>query len=593
MLDLNVQSRDPVEGNAVASAETSSSTVQVDKADSQVAACEKLVDNAVEKDLPVTVLADSLKDLGLKAIEATDYIEKFYQRVKIRRSKVTMRLGHESPPREPSTELPASVQDQEKQVKAVEEAAWESLRSKFEAATPATPSRFPSNIDRIELVVQKGPGPSSTSLSKPPPCEPSASAELPASVQDQEKQVKAAEETTSLRSKLEAATPATSSRFQVPSNILDRIVLEFFGQKNPGPSSTSLPKPPLCEFSASAELPASVQDQEMQVKTIEEAAWASVRSQLEAAIPATPSRFPSNILERIMLELFGQESPSSTSLSKSVLAVTPHLADDDGTVFKSEDPYLSETQKCKVAYAGQKPFENLLIKAQGRKVREPIANSIWRLVILDKYVDFEKLYATLDPSYNLQDEAEELNDRFTPLERNSISTKRSVCTEAEWMRLYDVWVEAVLHFYPHRRAELSSYRELIISMFLATLSPFQAIKYDCDFRERYARQPYHLDSIKDVLPFPLLLRLLSYAEPSFSSFGNKKRPGDNLEGPRKRSRSKTICYNWNLGTCEGDTCRFGRRHNECSECNGFHRAKDKSKCYAAFNQRELGPVSDQ
>jgi hypothetical protein len=84
----------------------------------------------------------------------------------------------------------------------------------------------------------------------------------------------------------------------------------------------------------------------------------------------------------------------------------PHLAEDINTVF--EDPYLGKTQKCKMAYASQKPFENLIIKAQGRKVLEPVTDSMWRLVILDKYVDFEKLFATLDPSYNPNDEAKEL-----------------------------------------------------------------------------------------------------------------------------------------------------------------------------------------
>ena len=83
-------------------------------------------------------------------------------------------------------------------------------------------------------------------------------------------------------------------------------------------------------------------------------------------------------------------------LSKAVLAVAPHLADDEDTVF--DDPYLGETQKRKIAYSSQRPFENLVIKAQGRRMRKPIANSIWRLVILDKYVDFKKLYATLEPS---------------------------------------------------------------------------------------------------------------------------------------------------------------------------------------------------
>ncbi|KAF8811956.1 hypothetical protein BYT27DRAFT_7088378, partial [Phlegmacium glaucopus] len=297
---------------------------------------------------------------------------------------------------------------------------------------------------------------------------------------------------------------------------------------------------------------------------------------------AVASNLSPNAFEK-MLELFSQEVSPSSSLSKLVLAVAPHLADVEDSVFK--DPHLNETQKYKIAYTNQKPFENLIIKAQGRKIREPIANSIWRLVILDKYVDFEKFFVTLEPGYNPNDEAKELNDRFTLLERNSISSRRAIVSEAEWMRLYDVWVDAVLLFYPHRKVELSSYREVIINMFRATSSPLPAIKYDCDSCERYARQPCRLDSSKDTLPFPLLSQLLSSSHVTLapSSSSGKKRSMVTFEGPHKRS--DTICQNWNLGSCEGDTCRFGRRHNECSECNGPHRAKDKGECFSALNRR--------
>lgn len=109
--------------------------------------------------------------------------------------------------------------------------------------------------------------------------------------------------------------------------------------------------------------------------------------------------------------------------------------------------------------------------------------------------------------YHPNDEAKELNEKFTLLEKNSVSSKRSVHTEAEWMRLFDVWVGAVLQFYPHRKNELTSYRELIVNLFQATASPLPAIKYDRDSRERYSRQPFRLDSSKDVLPFPLLSQL--------------------------------------------------------------------------------------
>ena len=60
-----------------------------------------------------------------------------------------------------------------------------------------------------------------------------------------------------------------------------------------------------------------------------------------------------------------------------------------------------------------------------------IIGKLWRLVILDKYVNFEKLYVTLDPSYNPNDKAKDLNERFTLLEKNSVSSKHAVLTKAE------------------------------------------------------------------------------------------------------------------------------------------------------------------
>ena len=391
--------------------------------------CERLVDEAVAKDLPAAVLADSLKNLGLKAVEAIDYLEEFNQRITIRRFK---------------------------------------------------------------------------------------------------------------------AKQSESQHQDSPHG-------------SPGPAH----------------------DQEGRDKAVDEAAWASLRSKLEPAGPAQSLGLSSDLFDKVF-ELIGQEVSPSATLSKSVLAVAPHLAHDEDTVFK--DPYLGEMQKCKMAYSSQKPFDNLITKAQGRKMREPVANSIWRLVILDKYVDFEKLYATLEPGYNPNDEAKELSDKFTLVEKNSVSSKRSVLTEAEWIHLYDVWVDAVLHFYPHRRAEFASYRELVINMFRATVSPFPAIKYDRDSWERYSRQPCHLDSSKDVLPFPLLSQLPSHTSPPSSSSRGSKRKSVDDEAPKKRS--ETVCRNWNKGSCEGDTCRFGRRHNECCECNGRHRAKDRTECKAAFHSRQ-------
>jgi hypothetical protein len=177
-----------------------------------------------------------------------------------------------------------------------------------------------------------------------------------------------------------------------------------------------------------------VQAQEDRDKAVEEAAWASLCSRLHSSTP-TQSLTSPNVFNKVF-KLLAQESSSSSLLSKSVFAVALHLADDIDTLF--EDLYFNEIQKCKAAYANQKPFENLIIQAKGWKVQKPIANTIWRLVILDKYVDFKKLYVTLDLSYNPNDDAKDLTDKFTLLEKHTVSSRRPVSTEAEWMRLYDI-----------------------------------------------------------------------------------------------------------------------------------------------------------
>ena len=427
MPDHDERSQSTFEGDTQNTGESSNSAVG-SLAD-RLSTCEKLVEDALNQGLSALALADSLKEFGLNAAEAIDYIDEFNQRLAIRQSKAKQRA---SPPADPAAAPSDRVPDQQERDRAVDEAAWASLRAKLDSAGPV-------------------------------------------------------------------ASPVLSA------SVLDRV-----------------------------------------------------------------------------FELLGQEGSSSAPLSKSVLAVAPHLADDGDSVF--EDSHLNETQKCKIAYANQKPFENLVIKAQGRRICEPVANSIWRLVILDKYVDFEKLYVTLDPDYNPNDEAKELNEKFTLLEKHSISSRRPVLSEAEWLRLYEVWAGAVLHFYVHRKDELSSYRELIINMFRASSSPLPAIKYDRDSRERYSRQPYRLDCCKDILPFPLLSQLLSSIPlvPSSSSGGKRRRSGSQ-EGPRKRA--ETVCQNWNLGSCDGDTCHYGRKHNVCSECNSSHRARDKPECLASLTLR--------
>jgi hypothetical protein len=103
---------------------------------SRISACEKLVDDAIEKDLSALALAKFLKELGLEAGEAVDYIDGFNQHVAIRYSKACQPDSPTSNPSGPSD----PVQAQEDQDKAVEEAAWASLCSCLHSSAPTQSS---------------------------------------------------------------------------------------------------------------------------------------------------------------------------------------------------------------------------------------------------------------------------------------------------------------------------------------------------------------------------------------------------------------------------------------------------------------------
>lgn len=64
-------------------------------------------------------------------------------------------------------------------------------------------------------------------------------------------------------------------------------------------------------------------------------------------------------------------------------------------------------------YSKEKVIDSLVSLMQVKKLKDPISRSIWRLIILDHYIDFEKLYATLDKGYDHNDEPRDFAGGFS------------------------------------------------------------------------------------------------------------------------------------------------------------------------------------
>ncbi|KAG6895387.1 hypothetical protein C0993_009619, partial [Termitomyces sp. T159_Od127] len=273
----------------------------------------------------------------------------------------------------------------------------------------------------------------------------------------------------------------------------------------------------------------------------EESAWAALQAKLDMDYEPTQTQ---PLLSLVCLAELLQESNTpineSSSIPQSVFTAVPHLAQLSSRTLS--DSHIARTWQLRQEYAKERVIDPLVNLGQSQLLRDPISRAMWRLVILDHYVDFEKLYATLDRGYDQHDDPKDFGGGFSLVRKDQANAKRPICSEADWTRVFDAWKAAVVIFYPHRSSELEVYREQILDFF-HSLPGFStiAIQFDCDTRDRYARNPFHMDDQKE-LHIPFLAQMLNTVSTAGTSVSKRNLPYN----PQARKRATTICQNWNL-----------------------------------------------
>lgn len=129
-------------------------------------------------------------------------------------------------------------------------------------------------------------------------------------------------------------------------------------------------------------------------------------------------------------ELLGL-SQSTSAIPSSVLAAAPHLS--KLTAIAKSDPHLEATHKLRSLFAPDKVQDTIVVQAQLAPVTEPLPHSIWRKIVLDQYVDFEKLFASMDRGYNHLDDPKDFGGGFTLVKKEQTYSKRALHTEADWI----------------------------------------------------------------------------------------------------------------------------------------------------------------
>lgn len=314
-------------------------------------------------------------------------------------------------------------------------------------------------------------------------------------------------------------------------------------------------------------------------ETADAVAWGQFRQKLS---DFTGEHFSSSSNQSMGLgdlaKLFDLARPQPSVIPSNVLAEAPHLQEYLKT--SQSEGHLEQTWKLRQAYTTEKACDAIIDLMQRQPIPDPLPRSIWKDIVLDKYVDFEKLHAGMDRGYDHDDEPKDFSGGYSIVKKDHFRSKKPVHSESEWIRVARSWKQGVELLYPHRKSELTSYMEFIDELFRAApRSPSVAICVDVEARDRYAKRPYRMDD-RNQLQTSILTQMFR-AAPSPSSLG--KRQGS--PSPASGKKPYTICRNWNLGYCNDDECPYQRAHGVCYECGGSHRAKEREECFEKLRKR--------
>jgi hypothetical protein len=357
-------------------------------------------------------------------------------------------------------------------------------------------------------------------------------------------------------------------REQTPDGLVGQEAIDFRAQRD-------------ALLSAAADHAGRQNEAEKRKAAVESVAWAVLKAKLAQLDdpPTVENAHSSDDLPEDLFSFLGLSRSSPGSIPTSILAVAPHLGKLSSQI--KADPHLDETRKYRNTFNKSDQVRDALVnELQLFRLAEPLSRSIWKKIVQDDFVDFEKLYASMERGYDHKDDPKPFTEDFAIVKKDQATAKRTLHTEAEWIRVFSAWESGVVVLFPHRTGELQAYRQIVMELFRATPGrPQLAIHFDLEVRDRYAKKPFHMDD-RSELNIPLLAQMFRSSAPALSK--GVKHPSSTPTNSTKRM--DVPCRNWNFGKC-ADPCENRRKHGVCCICGELHRAKDNDQCFTSLKTR--------
>lgn len=137
----------------------------------------------------------------------------------------------------------------------------------------------------------------------------------------------------------------------------------------------------------------------------------------------------------------------------------------------------------------------LVVRAQLAPVSVPLPQSIWQKTILDQFVNFEKLFASMEKGYEHHNDPRDFGASYSLVRKEQTFSKCKLHSEADWIQVFDAWSATTSFFFRHWESELHSYCSIAMEFFHAAPNePQVTIEYDVEVHAKYSHKPFWLDN---------------------------------------------------------------------------------------------------
>jgi len=173
-------------------------------------------------------------------------------------------------------------------------------------------------------------------------------------------------------------------------------------------------------------------------------AWAMLCTRLDHLDSSTLENATApntTLLSNEITDLLGI-SVTKGSIPASVRAKARHLSKLSDLM--RTDPHLEKTQELLSAYSPQSVQDILVNKVQFTLVSDPLPCIVWYKILMDHFVDFEKLFTSMDKGYYHHDDPQDFGAGYTLVKKDRAFTKHPLHTEVDWTHVYAACVRATL-----------------------------------------------------------------------------------------------------------------------------------------------------